>query len=54
LIIEDDHPDPSGQDLELLGRVPLSAPYRAMPAADVAVRYANLTLARSSEDVADD
>jgi SAM-dependent methyltransferase len=53
-IIEDDHPDPSGQDLAMLRRVPLSAAYRAMPAADVAVRYANLTLARSSEDVADD
>jgi SAM-dependent methyltransferase len=53
-IIEDDHPDPSGQDLAMLKRVPLSAAYRAMPAADVAVRYANLTLARSSEDVADD
>jgi SAM-dependent methyltransferase len=54
LIIEDDHPDPSGQDLELLGRVPLSAPYRAMPAADVAVRYANLTVARSSDGVVSD
>jgi SAM-dependent methyltransferase len=53
-ILEDDHPAPSGQDLELLERVPLRAAYRAMPAADVAVRYANFTLARSSDGVVGD
>lgn len=45
-ILEDAHPDPTAQDLELLGRVPLHAAYRAVSAPEIAVRYANFTLAR--------
>jgi SAM-dependent methyltransferase len=44
-ILADEHPDPTSSDLELLHRVPLHADFRAMPTSDIAIRYANFTLA---------
>lgn len=47
LILDDDHPLPSAEDLEMLHAAPLGDHFRAMAQEDVAIRFANLTVAKS-------
>ena len=47
-VIEDDHHEPSAEDLRVLGTVPLAAGFREAPLERLAIRYANLTLRKAT------
>jgi hypothetical protein len=46
-VVEDDHHLPSAEDLRTLASMRLAEPFRSMPADRVAIRFANLTLAKA-------
>lgn len=46
-LLEDDHPAPTAEELELLDATPLAREFRFMPRDILAIRYANLSLGKS-------
>ena len=46
-VLEDDHPAPTTEDLEMLDATPLAPEFLSMPQTSVAIRFANLSLRKS-------
>lgn len=49
-VVEEDRHQPSADDLRTVASMPLAEPFRSMPPERLAIRYANLTLAKARDD----